>query len=116
MTREQQVLSALGAIKPQTCYFTSIIISGMCFFTDAYDHFCISRVTKFLDHFYYHVDGAENSRSLPPNVSTSVKVVFGALAYEANAIGYTVLQANYLWQIILKVGVVLALLTYYWRT
>ncbi|GLT37181.1 hypothetical protein SLA2020_115140 [Shorea laevis] len=47
----------------------------MGFFTDAYDLFCISLVTKLLGRIYYHVDGAPKPGSLPPNVSAAVNGV-----------------------------------------
>uniref|UniRef100_A0A453MD39 Major facilitator superfamily (MFS) profile domain-containing protein n=1 Tax=Aegilops tauschii subsp. strangulata TaxID=200361 RepID=A0A453MD39_AEGTS len=43
-----QVLSALDAAKTQWYHFTAIVVAGMGFFTDAYDLFCISLVTKLL--------------------------------------------------------------------
>ncbi|KAG5246335.1 inorganic phosphate transporter [Salix suchowensis] len=47
----------------------------MGFFTDAYDLFCISLVTKLLGRIYYHIDGAEKPGSLPPNVAAAVNGV-----------------------------------------
>ncbi|MCE3049966.1 Growth-regulating factor 4 [Datura stramonium] len=41
-----QVLNALDLAKTQLYHFTAIIIAGMGFFTDAYDLFSISLVTK----------------------------------------------------------------------
>ncbi|KAL0554018.1 hypothetical protein IC582_007923 [Cucumis melo] len=52
-----QVLNALDVAKTQWYHFTAIIIAGMGFFTDAYDLFCISLVTKLLGRIYYQVDG-----------------------------------------------------------
>ncbi|KAK8717959.1 hypothetical protein V6N13_045209 [Hibiscus sabdariffa] len=76
MAREQlQVLNALDVAKTQWYHFTAIIIAGMGFFTDAYDLFCISLVTKLLGRIYYHVDGAEKPGTLPPNVSAAVNGV-----------------------------------------
>ncbi|KAE8676234.1 Detected protein of confused Function [Hibiscus syriacus] len=49
--------------------------AGMGFFTDAYDLFCISLVTKLLGRIYYHVDGAKSPGSLPPNVAAAVNGV-----------------------------------------
>ncbi|CBI37110.3 unnamed protein product, partial [Vitis vinifera] len=73
MAREQlQVLNALDVAKTLWCHFTTIIIVGMGFFTDAYDLFCISLVTKLLGRLYYHVDGASKPGTLPPNVSAAV--------------------------------------------
>ncbi|XP_014522682.1 probable inorganic phosphate transporter 1-7 [Vigna radiata var. radiata] len=76
MAKEQiQVLNALDTAKTQWYHFTAIIVSGMGFFTDAYDLFCISLVTKLLGRIYYHVDGAAQPGSLPPNVSAAVNGV-----------------------------------------
>ncbi|XP_051143869.1 inorganic phosphate transporter 1-4-like [Andrographis paniculata] len=70
-----QVLNALDAAKTQWYHFTAIIIAGMGFFTDAYDLFCISLVTKLLGRIYYHVDGSPKPGTLPPNVSMAVNGV-----------------------------------------
>ncbi|GMI69298.1 phosphate transporter 1;7 [Hibiscus trionum] len=76
MAGEQlQVLNALDLAKTQWYHFTAIIIAGMGFFTDAYDLFCISLVTKLLGRIYYHVDGAKKPGTLPPNVSAAVNGV-----------------------------------------
>ncbi|XP_044498780.1 probable inorganic phosphate transporter 1-7 [Mangifera indica] len=69
------VLNALDVAKTQWYHFTAIVIAGMGFFTDAYDLFCISLVTKLLGRIYYHVDGAEKPGTLPPNVSAAVNGV-----------------------------------------
>ena len=69
------VLNALDVAKTQWYHFTAIIIAGMGFFTDAYDLFCISLVTKLLGRIYYHVDGSEKPGTLPPNVSAAVNGV-----------------------------------------
>ena len=76
MARGQlEVLNALDVAKTQWYHFTAIVIAGMGFFTDAYDLFCISLVTKLLGRIYYHVDGAEKPGTLPPNVSAAVNGV-----------------------------------------
>jgi PHS family inorganic phosphate transporter-like MFS transporter len=76
MAKEQmQVLNALDVAKTQWYHFTAIIIAGMGFFTDAYDLFCVSLVTKLLGRIYYHVEGAAKPGSLPPNVSAAVNGV-----------------------------------------
>ncbi|XP_061358493.1 inorganic phosphate transporter 1-4-like [Gastrolobium bilobum] len=76
MAKEQiQVLNALDVAKTQWYHFTAIIVAGMGFFTDAYDLFCVSLVTKLLGRIYYHVDGAAKPGSLPPNVSAAVNGV-----------------------------------------
>ncbi|XP_027353150.1 inorganic phosphate transporter 1-4 [Abrus precatorius] len=76
MAKEQiQVLNALDVAKTQWYHFTAIVIAGMGFFTDAYDLFCISLVTKLLGRIYYHVDGASKPGTLPPNVAAAVNGV-----------------------------------------
>ncbi|XP_050223278.1 inorganic phosphate transporter 1-4-like [Mercurialis annua] len=70
-----QVLNALDVAKTQLYHFTAIVIAGMGFFTDAYDLFCISLVTKLLGRIYYHVDGSAKPGSLPPNVAAAVNGV-----------------------------------------
>ncbi|KAK6914088.1 Major facilitator, sugar transporter-like [Dillenia turbinata] len=76
MAREQlQVLNALDVAKTQWYHFTAIVIAGMGFFTDAYDLFCISLVTKLLGRIYYHEAGDAKPGTLPPNVSAAVNGV-----------------------------------------
>ncbi|XP_004974252.1 inorganic phosphate transporter 1-6 [Setaria italica] len=70
-----QVLSALDAAKTQWYHFTAIVVAGMGFFTDAYDLFCISLVTKLLGRIYYRVDGSPAPGTLPPHVSAAVNGV-----------------------------------------
>ncbi|KAL3517695.1 hypothetical protein ACH5RR_020284 [Cinchona calisaya] len=70
-----KVLNALDSAKTQWYHFTAIIIAGMGFFTDAYDLFCISLVTKMLGRIYYHKEGSPKPGSLPPNVSAAVNGV-----------------------------------------
>ncbi|XP_013747329.2 inorganic phosphate transporter 1-4-like [Brassica napus] len=70
-----QVLNALDVAKTQWYHFTAIIIAGMGFFTDAYDLFCISLVTKLLGRIYYHVEGSPKPGTLPPNVAAAVNGV-----------------------------------------
>ncbi|KAE9619368.1 hypothetical protein Lal_00047219 [Lupinus albus] len=76
MGKEQiEVLNALDVAKTQWYHFTAIIVAGMGFFTDAYDLFCISLVTKLLGRIYYHQNGAEKPGSLPPSVAAAVNGV-----------------------------------------
>lgn len=70
-----QVLSALDAAKTQWYHFTAIIVAGMGFFTDAYDLFCISLVTKLLGRIYYTDTSKDSPGSLPPNVAAAVNGV-----------------------------------------
>ncbi|KAG2276833.1 hypothetical protein Bca52824_059388 [Brassica carinata] len=64
---EQQlgVLKALDAAKTQLYHFTAMTIAGMGFFTDAYDLFCVSLVTKLLGRLYYFNPLSEKPGSLP---------------------------------------------------
>ncbi|GAV64338.1 Sugar_tr domain-containing protein [Cephalotus follicularis] len=76
MAKEQLgVLTALDLAKTQWYHFTAIVIAGMGFFTDAYDLFCVSLVTKLLGRIYYHIPGASKPGSLPPNIAASVNGV-----------------------------------------
>ncbi|KAK2986539.1 hypothetical protein RJ640_012302 [Escallonia rubra] len=73
MPREQlQVLKALDVAKTQLYHFTAIVIAGMGFFTDAYDLFSISLVTKLLGRIYYYEEGSAKPGTLPPVVASSV--------------------------------------------
>jgi len=76
MARQQLVvLKALDGAKTQLYHFTAIVIAGMGFFTDAYDLFCISLVTKLLGRIYYTDKGAAKPGTLPPNVADAVNGV-----------------------------------------
>ncbi|KDP40326.1 hypothetical protein JCGZ_02324 [Jatropha curcas] len=76
MAREQiGVLNALDVAKTQWYHFTAIVIAGMGFFTDAYDLFCISLVTKLLGRIYYTDYDKEKPGTLPPNVAAAVNGV-----------------------------------------
>ncbi|KAM7462546.1 hypothetical protein LguiA_030667 [Lonicera macranthoides] len=76
MARDQlQVLNALDVAKTQLYHFTAIVIAGMGFFTDAYDLFCISLVTKLLGRIYYHHEADGKPGTLPPNVAAAVNGV-----------------------------------------
>ncbi|KAJ4962603.1 hypothetical protein NE237_022542 [Protea cynaroides] len=76
MVRQQlQVLKALDGAKTQFYHFTAIVIAGMGFFTDSYDLFCISLVTKLIGRIYYYKSGSPNPGSLPPNVNAAISGV-----------------------------------------
>ena len=76
MGREQvAVLNALDVAKTQWYHFRAVVIAGMGFFTDAYDLFCISLVTKLLGRLYYTKEGSPTPGILPPNVSAAVNGV-----------------------------------------
>eukprot|EP00246_Nothoceros_aenigmaticus_P002113 TRINITY_DN1289_c0_g1_i1.p1 TRINITY_DN1289_c0_g1~~TRINITY_DN1289_c0_g1_i1.p1 ORF type:complete len:559 (+),score=72.83 TRINITY_DN1289_c0_g1_i1:276-1952(+) len=70
-----QVLNALDQAKTQWYHFTTIIIAGMGFFTDAYDLFCISLLTKLLGRLYYYDPITKKPGQLPVNVNAAVSGV-----------------------------------------
>ncbi|KAI4383152.1 hypothetical protein MLD38_009027 [Melastoma candidum] len=53
MSNSIAVLDALDTARTQWYHFTAIVIAGMGFFTDAYDLFCISAITKLLGRIYF---------------------------------------------------------------
>lgn len=72
------ILSALDKAKTQWYHFTTIVIAGMGFFTDAYDLFVISTVTRLLGRIYYtdYTTGVDGKPGvLPPNVAAAVNGV-----------------------------------------
>uniref|UniRef100_A0A0E0NPS0 H(+)/Pi cotransporter n=1 Tax=Oryza rufipogon TaxID=4529 RepID=A0A0E0NPS0_ORYRU len=73
--QQLQVLNALDAAKTQWYHFTAIIVAGMGFYTDAYDLFCISLVTKLLGRIYYTDPASPTPGSLPPNIAAAVNGV-----------------------------------------
>eukprot|EP00850_Spirogloea_muscicola_P010982 SM000066S20457 [mRNA] locus=s66:460019:463029:- [translate_table: standard] len=76
------VLNALDKARTQWYHFTAIIIAGMGFFTDAYDLFVISTVTKLLGRLYYFDPSSSKPGALPINVNLAVTSValWGTLA------------------------------------
>ncbi|KAL5781309.1 hypothetical protein ACOSP7_006338 [Xanthoceras sorbifolium] len=73
MTGQQlQVLKALDVAKTQWYHFTAILITGMRFFTDAYDLSCIPLITKLVARIYYHKEGSYTLGYLPNNVAAAV--------------------------------------------
>ncbi|KAH7440661.1 hypothetical protein KP509_03G004100 [Ceratopteris richardii] len=70
-----EILTALDRAKTQWYHFTAIVIAGMGFFTDAYDLFCITTVTKLLGRIYYYNPALKQPGILPPNVAAAVNGV-----------------------------------------
>ncbi|KAH7572953.1 hypothetical protein JRO89_XS03G0041500 [Xanthoceras sorbifolium] len=70
-----QVLNPLDVAKTQWYHFTAVAITGMGFFTDVYDLFCIPLVTKLLGRIYYHETGSYTPGSLPDNVAAAINGV-----------------------------------------
>ncbi|KAF7816728.1 inorganic phosphate transporter 1-11-like [Senna tora] len=66
------VLDALDEARTQWYHITAIVIAGMGFFTDAYDLFCISTVSKLLGRLYYFDPTKPKPGKLPPDVNNLV--------------------------------------------
>ncbi|KAJ1292486.1 hypothetical protein BS78_02G395100 [Paspalum vaginatum] len=68
------VLEALDTARTQMYHMKAIIIAGMGFFTDAYDLFCISTVSKLLGRLYYPGSNAHDGKpgTLPVSVNNMV--------------------------------------------
>ncbi|CAI9762465.1 unnamed protein product [Fraxinus pennsylvanica] len=72
MSSNIAVLSALDNARTQWYHVTAIVIAGMGFFTDAYDLFCISTVTKLLGRLYYYDGSLTKPGKLPHDVNNFV--------------------------------------------
>jgi PHS family inorganic phosphate transporter-like MFS transporter len=72
MAPNLEVLTALDKAKTQMYHFTTIILAGMGFFTDAYDIFCVTTVTKLLGRIYYYQPGSTTPGTLPAGVNSAV--------------------------------------------
>ncbi|CAL9008826.1 unnamed protein product [Prunus brigantina] len=66
------VLNALDSARTQWYHVTAIVIAGMGFFTDAYDLFCISTVSKLLGRLYYFDPTSKVPGKLPKHVNNMV--------------------------------------------
>jgi len=66
------VLEALDSARTQWYHVTAIVIAEMGFFTDAYDLFCISTVSKLLGRLYYYDPSSPIPGKLPHNVNNAV--------------------------------------------
>ncbi|TYK31703.1 inorganic phosphate transporter 1-11-like [Cucumis melo var. makuwa] len=174
------VLDALDNARTQWYHITAIVIAGMGFFTDAYDLFCISTVSKLLGRLYYFNPDSTKPGKLPNQINNAVvgvalvgtlmgqlffgwlgdklgrKKVYGvtlvlmafcaicsglsfgstsksviglvsmilskiflslhkAPAYKADHVFSTQPEGDFLWRIVLMLGALPAILTYYWR-
>lgn len=72
MASNLAVLDALDRARTQWYHITAIIIAGMGFFTDAYDLFCISSVSKLLGRLYYFDPTTGKPGKLPTSVNNMV--------------------------------------------
>ncbi|KAJ9139796.1 hypothetical protein P3X46_030495 [Hevea brasiliensis] len=66
------VINALDTARTQWYHITAIVIAGMGFFTDAYDLFCISTVSKLLGRLYYFDPTTGKTGQLPTIVNNMV--------------------------------------------
>ncbi|CAI8585769.1 unnamed protein product [Vicia faba] len=72
MATNQGVLSSLDNAKTQSYHYMAIVIAGMGFFTDAYDLFCITAVTKLIGRLYYSDPTGQGPGKLPTNVNNAI--------------------------------------------
>ncbi|KAF8412148.1 hypothetical protein HHK36_000104 [Tetracentron sinense] len=66
------VLNALDTARTQLYHVTAIVIAGMGFFTDAYDLFCITTVSKLLGRLYFYEPSTGKPGKLPHGVNNIV--------------------------------------------
>lgn len=66
------VLSELDKAKTQAYHFKAIVIAGMGFFTDAYDLFCITAVTKLIGRLYYYDPITNKPGVLPKHINNAI--------------------------------------------
>ncbi|KAM3295116.1 hypothetical protein ACQJBY_037773 [Aegilops geniculata] len=68
------VLDALDSARTQMYHMKAIVIAGMGFFTDAYDLFCITTVSKLLGRLYYPDSNADIGKpgTMPVRINNMV--------------------------------------------
>lgn len=78
----ESVFTSLDNAKTQLYHYKAIVIAGMGFFTDAYDLFCITAVTKLIGRLYFYDPSTNKPGVLPPNINNAITGValFGTLA------------------------------------
>ncbi|KAL6839770.1 hypothetical protein ACP4OV_030458 [Aristida adscensionis] len=82
MARKQiTVLQALDAARTQLYHFTTIVIAGMGFFTDAYDLFSISLITDLLGRIYYGNGDLPSSAAVAVNGVALFGTVIGQVFF-----------------------------------
>ncbi|RCV26499.1 hypothetical protein SEVIR_5G258200v4 [Setaria viridis] len=87
------VLDALDSARTQMYHMKAIVIAGMGFFTDAYDLFCISTVSKLLGRLYYPFDNlndSDASKSKPGTLPMSVNNMVVGVALVGTLVGQLV--------------------------
>ncbi|KAM0941532.1 putative sugar transporter, major facilitator superfamily, MFS transporter superfamily [Dioscorea sansibarensis] len=80
-----RVLTALDHAKTQWFHFKAIVIAGMGTFTDAYDLFCITPVTKLIGRIYYEKDETYMPQAVVSTMTVIalVGMVIGQLTFGA---------------------------------
>ncbi|CAO2198244.1 unnamed protein product [Urochloa humidicola] len=87
------VLDALDSARTQMYHMKAIVIAGMGFFTDAYDLFCISTVSKLLGRLYYpedNINWSDASKSKPGTLPVSVNNMVTGVALVGTLMGQLV--------------------------
>ncbi|PAN29369.1 hypothetical protein PAHAL_5G221400 [Panicum hallii] len=87
------VLDALDSARTQMYHMKAIVIAGMGFFTDAYDLFCISTVSKLLGRLYYpyeNMDYAKLEDSKPGTLPMSINNMVIGVALVGTLMGQLV--------------------------
>ncbi|KAF8680833.1 hypothetical protein HU200_045530 [Digitaria exilis] len=79
--KQINVLQALDVAKTQLYHFTTIVIAGMGFFTDAYDLFSISLITDLLGRIYYSDGKLPTDAALALNCIAFVGTVIGQIFF-----------------------------------
>ncbi|XP_021828517.1 probable inorganic phosphate transporter 1-2 [Prunus avium] len=79
---KESIFSSLDNAKTQLYHYKAIVIAGMGFFTDAYDLFCITAVTKLIGRLYYYDPSTNSPGALPNQINNAITGValFGTLA------------------------------------
>src|SRR5438105_6793452 len=66
------VLDALDSARTQMYHMKAIVIAGMGFFTDAYDLFCITTVSKLLGRLYYPDSNSNLAKPKPGTLPVDI--------------------------------------------
>src|SRR4051794_36512935 len=79
------VLDALDSARTQMYHMKAIVIAGMGFFTDAYDLFCITTVSKLLGRLYY--PGTNLDKHMPGTMPIRVNNMVTGVALVGTLMG-----------------------------
>jgi len=84
------VLDALDSARTQMYHMKAIVIAGMGFFTDAYDLFCITTVSKLLGRLYYPHRNTDNGKIMPGTMPVRVNNMVTGVALVGTLMGQLV--------------------------